>query len=510
MTYPHNFSIKNKLVLIILSVSVSTLLIGFAVIILTDINQLRNDLLGKTALDASIISKFYVFPLIAEDKGGGDELLSDLKKDLPNVENGFLYNEKGELFTSYHKTKRVKPPKAPHIDMEKYEGDYIHVCRTLSFKHVKYGAVYLMVSTESLKKSIRKKILFMIMILMGLIVLSYLLALRLQGMISHRILKLARVTERISSQSDYSVRVQKDGADEIGVLYDGFNNMLEQIQLGQQRRDEAEAEQKRLLAELGEKNKELEQVIYVTSHDLRSPLVNIQGFSQELGFSLQELGMILKDIENIPESVRMKLREILDEDIQESLKYIEASTTKMDGLLSGLLKLSRVDRILSNFDMISMNRLIDDILNAFEFQLKEAGVKIEVSDLPPCFGIEMQVNQVFSNLVSNALKYRDPSRPGIVQITGREVPENNSVVYCVEDNGIGIPQEYHKKIFEIFHRLNPDETEGEGLGLAIVSKIISRHKGSIWVESEPGVGTKFFVSFSSTAAVLTFNNSFKH
>ena len=118
-----------------------------------------------------------------------------------------------------------------------------------------------------------------------------------------------------------------------------------------------------------------------------------------------------------------------------------------------------------------------------------------MGDLPSCFGNDDQITQMFSNLLNNALKYLDPSRPGKIHITGRQ--EGDRIIYCVADNGIGIPVKYQKRVFEIFHRLNPEDTNGEGLGLTIVSKIIGSHGGDIWIESEPGKGSRFFISLSA-------------
>jgi signal transduction histidine kinase len=112
---------------------------------------------------------------------------------------------------------------------------------------------------------------------------------------------------------------------------------------------------------------------------------------------------------------------------------------------------------------------------------------------------------MFSNLLNNALKYLDPSRPGKIHITGRQ--EGDRVIYCVADNGIGIPLKHQKKIFEIFHRLNPEDTIGEGLGLTIVNKIISLHGGDIWIESRPGKGSRFFISLSAAISVKKQPNS---
>jgi PAS domain S-box-containing protein len=261
-------------------------------------------------------------------------------------------------------------------------------------------------------------------------------------------------------------------------------------------RKRAESERLRLNAELAEKNRELEQIVYVASHDLRSPLVNVQGFSKELRYSLREVASILQG-ENIPSEMQHKISNILESDIADCLRYVEASVTKMDSLLGGLLRLSRLGRVALKFEQLDMNQLIEEIVQAFEYAVKEAGAELKVSNLPPCVGDHVQINQLFSNLLDNALKYRDPERTAVIEITGQQA--NDQVVYCVRDNGIGIPEEHYSKIFEIFQRLNPSATTGEGLGLSIVKKILSRHNGSIWVESEPGVGSRFFVSLPSAS-----------
>ena len=135
---------------------------------------------------------------------------------------------------------------------------------------------------------------------------------------------------------------------------------------------------------------------------------------------------------------------------------------------------------------------MSDIASAFEFQLKNSGIELQIERLPSCRGDDFQINQMFTNLIDNALKYLDPGRHGIIRVSGEK--KNGIVVYCVEDNGIGIARSHQDKIFEIFHRLDPERGDGEGLGLNIVWKILDRHNGNIWVESEPGKGSRFYVS----------------
>ena len=134
-------------------------------------------------------------------------------------------------------------------------------------------------------------------------------------------------------------------------------------------------------------------------------------------------------------------------------------------------------------------------METFGFQIKRTGTRIEVGRLPGCFGDELQVEQVFSNLVANSLKYLSPDRLGVIKISGRR--EGNYSIYCVQDNGVGIESDNLDKIFRMFYRVNSGDNGGEGLGLAIVRKIILRHNGTVWAESEPGVGSKFFVSLPS-------------
>jgi signal transduction histidine kinase len=265
---------------------------------------------------------------------------------------------------------------------------------------------------------------------------------------------------------------------------------LREAEMRRERR-RAEQERERLLAELEDKSKELGQLLFVASHDLQEPLVNIQGFAREMELSLQQVHSVLES-EDIPSAVKEKLAVTIDEDITDSLNYILASTSKIDTLLKGLLKVSRLGRATLTIEKLNMKDLMAKVVESFEFQTRKAGVKLEVGRLPQCQGDRVQINQVFSNLIGNALKYLDPERPGIIRISGRK--EDNKAVYTVEDNGIGIAPEHHEAVFQIFQRVDPRASSGEGLGLTIVRHILERHGGKTWLESELGRGSRFHVS----------------
>lgn len=251
--------------------------------------------------------------------------------------------------------------------------------------------------------------------------------------------------------------------------------------------------------ELKAKNDELEQVFYVASHDLRSPLVNIDGYSKELAYSLKDLRAVLDRLAPGPEALR-DVAPIMEKDIPECLRFIQTSTGKMDALLSGLLKLSRSGRAALRIEVLDMNALVANVVDATEFRIKQAGVALDVGVLPPCLGDHVQVGQVFTNLLDNALKYLSPDRPGVVGISGRV--EGACAVYCVEDNGIGIAPAHQEVIFEIFHRLDPSSGGGEGLGLTIVKRILARLDGEIWVRSEEGAGSRFYVALPAADGAL--------
>jgi len=257
-------------------------------------------------------------------------------------------------------------------------------------------------------------------------------------------------------------------------------------------RKHAEDKIKQLNNELLQKNTELEQLIYVASHDLRSPLVNVQGFSKEMGILVNELAEITSQA-GLPGKQQARLSDIVTKEFPEAQNYILASVIKMDALLKGLLKLSRLGRAALNFQQIDMDEMLSFVIKTVEYKIQQSGVRVEIAPLPRCSGDQDQVNQIFTNIIDNALKYLSPDRPGVILISGKTA-EGGFSEYCIEDNGIGIAPQYIAKVFEIFHRLEPQMCEGEGLGLAIVKKIVSRLGGSIRLESELGKGSRFFVS----------------
>ncbi len=246
---------------------------------------------------------------------------------------------------------------------------------------------------------------------------------------------------------------------------------------------------KRQKKELQSKNKELENIIYVSSHDLRSPLINIQGFSAQLTEDLQRLESLI--VECPQDASKKDILRLLHDEIPNSMRFIKSSADKLGHLQEGLLDVCQLGYEPMTLQTVDMNKLLEEVLQSLKFQADQCRAKIMVSELPPCRADEPKLMQVFINLISNALKYRDPERPMEISITGSKTEKK--AIYRIADNGIGIAPQYHGKVFKMFHQLDP-ACQGQGLGLTIVKRILDRMDGKIDLESEQGKGAVFTIT----------------
>ncbi len=225
--------------------------------------------------------------------------------------------------------------------------------------------------------------------------------------------------------------------------------------------------------ELASSNIELERFAYIASHDMQEPLRMITSFLQ----------LFKKKYENQ-----------LDETAEQYIHFAVDGAERMKKLIMDLLEYSRVGSNKDNLTEIDTNSLLQEVKNVFFNRIEELKAVINISPLPPIKGNKTQLFQLFQNLVGNALKYNNASVPQI-DISGKE--ENDHYTFSVQDNGIGIKPVFFEKIFILFQRLHhKNEYSGTGIGLAICKKIVDRHGGKIWVESEPGKGSCFYFTIS--------------
>lgn len=250
-------------------------------------------------------------------------------------------------------------------------------------------------------------------------------------------------------------------------------------------------EQREAEAELRESNEEIQRYAYIVSHDLRAPLVNVMGFTSELEAVREELRTVLRDH---PQGAR------IDGDMAEALGFIQAAIAKMERLIAAILKLSREGRRRFAPEPLEMTGLLRGIADAQRHQAASRGATVTVADdLPVIVTDRLAVEQVFGNLIDNALKYLDPDRPGRIEVTARPAP-GDRIRFAVSDNGRGIAAQDHGRIFELFRRSGVQDRPGEGIGLAHVKALTRALGGRIEVTSQIGVGTTFVVTLPREAA----------
>lgn len=248
-------------------------------------------------------------------------------------------------------------------------------------------------------------------------------------------------------------------------------------------------------ADLTRANEEIQRFAYIVSHDLRAPLVNVMGFTSELDAARKTLKDQIDAIaERDPETVTQDARLAVDEDLPEAIGFIRTSTAKMDRLINAILKLSREGRRVVTPESVSVKDLAETIVRTVHQQALAADAEILVEpNTPPLVTDRLAIEQVFQNLIENAVKYLDRSRPGRVVIRGRRM--GPFVEYAIEDNGRGIDAKDQERVFELFRRAGAQDQPGDGLGLAFVRASVRRLGGTISLTSEAGRGSTFTLTF---------------
>ncbi len=232
----------------------------------------------------------------------------------------------------------------------------------------------------------------------------------------------------------------------------------------------AEESLKGKAAELAAANKELESFSYSVSHDLRTPLRAIDGFSRML---------------------ERKYAGKLEKDALEKLNVIRTNTRKMEQLIDDLLAFSRLGRRALSSTEVDMQNLIETVLPEIKNDNIDRQPVFKINGLPSVLGDSSLLGHVLTNLLSNAVKFSRHRTPAVIEVTCHR--DNNEVVFCVKDNGVGFDMQYADKLFGVFQRLHTaEEFEGTGVGLAIVQRIIHRHGGRVWAESMPNEGASFY------------------
>jgi signal transduction histidine kinase len=246
---------------------------------------------------------------------------------------------------------------------------------------------------------------------------------------------------------------------------------------------------------LRQQTQENEMFIYSVSHDLRAPLVNLQGFSKELIHACDDLRAAVRQSSLTPVR-RQHIEQLVDEDIGEALHYLQTAVLRASHIIDALLRLSRVGRVEYRRQQVHVRDIVQRVIDAMQVSIRARRARVVVHDLPSVWGDPTALEQVFANLVGNAINYLDASRDGRVEIGTTPAPPgvHSLRIFYVKDNGLGIPAVAISRLFNAFQRLHGNVAMGEGIGLALVRRVVERHGGRVWAESTEGVGTTFYFS----------------
>ena len=253
-------------------------------------------------------------------------------------------------------------------------------------------------------------------------------------------------------------------------------------------------------AELAERNRQLqekttenEMFVYSVSHDLRSPLINLMGFSEELEMAVNRIEELLGD-PRLPPDIGEAVGQLLQGEVKESLGYIRTAVERLSRIIDGLLRLSRVGRVEYRWQVVDMERIVQRVIAAHHAMIQRNQTEVIVEPLPPAWADPDAVEQVVANLLVNALQALESRRGGRIVIGSRPGDAPGRFLYFVADNGPGIEPALLPRLFQPFQGKagsNSGRKKGEGIGLAIVQRVIERLGGQVGVESTVGSGTTF-------------------
>jgi len=497
----NRFSISQKIISIILAVTIVSVVSVLTVEIFNNIETSRNELKYNITLDAKLIADYLVPTFLFDDQAGAKEILHKLT-NIPTIVYGAAYDPSGSLYAEYRSVTYTDSIKSIQKILKSAEKEKMILIRdSVRLKGEVLGAVLLIASTDIIHEKTKQHINTVLIILVISISFAILLAFWLQRIISGPILRLAAITRKIQDTLDYSVRVKKEAHDETGILYDGFNDMLQSIQASKKERDlavkklqeESELLEIRVLERTKELNTAKEKAeesdklkssfLANMSHEIRTPLNAILGFST-----------LIQDPATTPA------------ELEEYYRMMETSGNDLMNLIDDILDISRIEanQIKINLQDTHVIRLAEEVFSTFKQSLYSENPDIPVTPVfivPPekedyiLYTDPLRLKQILLNILNNAIKF---TPAGSIEFCYFPNETKTRMVFYIKDTGIGIAKNQQEKIFERFTKVADIKTKhfrGTGLGLSIALKLAQLLNGEITVESELNVGSIFYLSF---------------
>src|SRR5688572_2564547 len=468
-------TIKAKLTWTSAMVTLVALLVAGSAFVAYYVYSYRASIGRNLVVQANTIALNAVPALRFDDPDSASETLSALSAD-QNIISAVIRRPNGKLFASFAGTDRGER----RIELDHpivSEGEQL-------------GAVHLAYSLEELYGDVARYAVIAIVVLVLSVGVAMLAAGGIQRSVTRPVAMLADAARKVSQEQNYAVRVPPTGAnDELGLLVDTFNEMLARIQVreseveaGNQRyeqlTDELEQRVEKRTAQLEATNRELEAFTYSVSHDLRAPLRRIDGFAKLL---------VEEYAGDLPDEARHYLSRVRD------------GTRQMGLLVDDLLNLARLGRQDVKLQVAGLSSIVERVVTSLKRDAEGRDIDWQIQPLPfvECDPALMEV--VFTNLISNAMKYTRPRDRAVIHVGSIE--QNGHPVIYVRDNGVGFSMKYADKLFGVFQRLHrAEDFEGTGVGLATVQRILHKHAGTIWAEAELDKGACFYFTLGAVPA----------
>lgn len=487
MNIIRDFSIARKLTWMNLLVSGSALLLACAGFVGYDVVTFRQSIVRRLSIQAQIVGSNSASALLFNDAHSAESTLAALEA-APNIMSAGIYTADGHPFAAYGRKggAQIPPPLAPltgQAEAHWFGNNQIVLIRSIIFQGKVIGIAYIRSDLSEMDDRLKRYAGIVAIVLATSLVAAFFISSIPQRVIAAPIVALAETARIVSRDKNYSVRAVTIGnRDEMSILIEAFNEMLGQIQERdaalQKGRDDLEQRVQQRTAELDAANKELEAFTYSVAHDLRAPLRHIDGFSKML---MEEDGAALSD------------------EAKRYLARIREGTSHMGQLVDDLLNLARLGRQELGLQVTGLSSLVEDVLKDLKAENTDREIQWNIQPLPFVECDPGLVRQVFSNLLSNALKYTRPRKMTLIEVSQRT--ENGEIIILVRDNGVGFSMKYADKLFGVFQRLHrAEDFEGTGVGLATVQRIVRKHGGRVWAEAELDKGATFYFTLGKQKA----------